>query len=31
MALENFLIDADILWDRAWKELYEKPEARAGR
>ncbi len=31
MVLENFLIDADILWDRAGKELYEKPEARAGR
>ncbi len=31
MVLENFLLDADILWDRAGKELYEKPEARAGR
>ena len=31
MVLENFLIDADILWDRAGKELYEKPEARTGR
>lgn len=31
MVLENFLVDADILWDRAGKELYEKPEARAGR
>lgn len=31
MALENFLIDADIHWDRAGKELYEKPEARTGR
>ena len=31
MVLGNFLIDADILWDRAGKELYEKPEARAGR
>ena len=31
MVLENFLIDADILWDRAGKELYETPEARTGR
>ena len=31
MVLENFLIDVDVLWDRAGKELYEKPEARAGR
>ena len=31
MVLENFLIDVDVLWDRAGKELYEKPQARAGR
>ena len=31
MVLENFLIDVDVLWDRAGKELYEKPDARAGR
>jgi len=31
MVLENFLIDADILWDRVGKKLKENPEARAGR
>ena len=31
MVLENFLADADILWDRAGKKLFEKPEARTGR
>lgn len=31
MVLENFLIDVDVLWDRVGKELYEKPDARAGR
>ena len=31
MVLENFLTDADILWDRAGKKLFEKPEARTGR
>lgn len=31
MVLENFLIDVDVLWDRAGKELYEKPQARSGR
>jgi hypothetical protein len=31
MVLENFLIDVDVLWDRAGKELYEKQQARAGR
>jgi len=31
LVLENFLIDVDVLWDRVGKELYEKPDARAGR
>lgn len=31
MVLENFLIDADILWDRVGKKLKENSEARAGR
>lgn len=31
MALENFLRDVDILWDRVGKSLHERPDALVGR
>ena len=31
MVLEQFIIDADIIWDQVGKTFFENPEAKAGR